>query len=635
MTARRVTALMALSLTLAVCGDDSSRTTDTRDDEDTGDTWVLDTSEDIEADSAGDDTAVSDTVVADSAEPDTSAGDASDDVEQTDTGGWEVGPVEPADLPATIDQRGSYLATHNICAQCHSSTTSSTAMRDAAGRPIGMYTLWRSTMMANASRDPFWRAMVSAEVARRPAAREAIEAKCLRCHAPALSAERELTDGAAPVMEDLADAAALDDNLGRDGVTCTVCHQIEPETLGTDASYDGGFVVNTRLEISAPHDQLSPGPMIPLSGYTPVTRDHMRDSGLCATCHTLRTATLDADGAPTGHTLVEQSPYLEWRNSAFQDEVDPGPKAASCQACHVPAYDEDGVLIETEVATAPNGFDYPLATPRSPIGRHLYVGGNTLLGSIFRDHAAKLNPDVPPAAFDATVTATRRQLQEATAVVTVLSASRDGDTLNVRARIDNLTGHKLPTGYPSRRLWLSLVARDSAGATVLASGRVDADGRLVDTNGDVLPSELPGGAPLPHRDVVTSPDDVVVYESIMADPAGAPTWSLMSAASYAKDNRLLPEGYSAVHEDAAATAPAGVDGDASFVGGSDEVSWALPLPSGAEVAEVEVSALYQPISARFAAELFAVRTEAVANFEWLYERADKAPELVSSDTRSL
>ena len=548
-------------------------------------------------------------------------------------GPWD-GPVEPAAVPAVVDQRGTYLATHTSCALCHASSTQSTALRDASGRPIGMHTLWRSSMMANAARDPFWRAMVSAEAARRPSVAGAITAKCMRCHAPALSAERELSDGPAVTLADR-DASGLDGNLARDGVTCTVCHQIEPDTLGTDASFDGHFAIHRVKEISAPHTNLVPGPMAPVSGFTPVTRDHMRDSGLCATCHTLRTGSLDADGIPTGHTLVEQSPYLEWRNSAFTTEGTPGPQAASCQACHVPTLDEDGQPIVTKVATAPSGGDFAPIAARSPVGRHLYVGGNTLISGLFRDFQAILNPGVPVAAFEATAAAARRQLEHDTATVTVLSATQDGATLHVRVRISNRAGHKLPTGYPSRRLWLSLVAQDAADAVVVASGTTDADGRIVGADGAPLPSEHPGGAPLPHRDLVNDPDAVVVYEAVMADPDGTPTWSLMSASRYHKDNRLLPEGYSPTHADAAATAPAAVDGDANFTGGADEVTYALTLPLGRTVARVTVSALYQAVSARFAAELFCVRTEAVANFEWLYERADKAPVVVARDVVDL
>ena len=599
---------------------------------------------DAAADVATDDTAAADaapgdTTVAEDATPDVAAADTevpADTLAPADTatpGPWD-GPVEPPGQPGVTDGRGTYLATHTSCALCHGTSSVANTLHDAAGRPIGMYLLWRSSMMANAARDPFWRAMVSAEAARRPAAAAAIEAKCLRCHAPALAAERELTDGADPAMADLA-ADGLTGNLARDGVTCTVCHQLEPDDFGAESSFDGHFEVNPRREISAPHDGLVPGPMANVSGYTPVPRDHMRDSGLCATCHTLRTGTLDADGLPEGHTLVEQSPYLEWRNSVFTTEGVPGAKAASCQACHVPTLDADGEPIKTKVATTPGGGSYPPGVARTPVGRHLLVGGNTLIGGMFRDHQALLNPEVPADAFATTVAAARRQLEQDTARVELLAAVQEGSTLSVHVRVTNLTGHKLPTGYPSRRLWVALTARTAAGAVALAVGAHDADGRLVDQAGAPLPSELPGGAPLPHGDHVTSPDDVVVYEVIMADSDGAPTWSLMGAASYLKDNRLLPEGYSAAHPDAAATAPAGLGGDADFTGGHDEVHYTLVLPAGLQVAEVEASLRYQTLAPRFAAELFRVRTEAVAHFEWFYLQADKSPVVVATDTRGL
>ena len=47
-----------------------------------------------------------------------------------------------------------------------------------------MVTYWRSTMMGNASKDPFWRAVVAEEVHRFPTLQQTIETTCTKCHAP-------------------------------------------------------------------------------------------------------------------------------------------------------------------------------------------------------------------------------------------------------------------------------------------------------------------------------------------------------------------------------------------------------------------------------------------------------------------
>ena len=63
-----------------------------------------------------------------------------------------------------------------ICAMCHSSLT------DEAGNDVSNDAQWRSTMMANAAKDPLWQAKISSEVDRNPQVQSIIEDKCSRCH---------------------------------------------------------------------------------------------------------------------------------------------------------------------------------------------------------------------------------------------------------------------------------------------------------------------------------------------------------------------------------------------------------------------------------------------------------------------
>ncbi len=542
-------------------------------------------------------------------------------------------PVPPDGLMGIEEVYGTYMATSPACQPCHSNAPGASALRDDEGGQVGQFDLWRASMKANAARDPFWRAMVSAEVAWHPGAKEAIEAKCTRCHAPALSSERKLLDGPAVSMADLS-RSDEEGHLALDGVTCTVCHQIRPDGLGTEASYTGNFEIGRGLEIYGPHENPFARPMRRHTGYDPVYGAHVLESALCGSCHTLRTDTIEPDGTPTGHGILEQGPYLEWRNSAFSTEGTPGEQAASCQSCHMPTEDEEGHEIVTAIARTPGGGDFGVP-PRSPYGRHLFVGGNVLIPSIFRDFQAQLRPDVPAAAFDAVVQRARAQLEERSARLEVLSAQVEGSDLVVQVRVVNLTGHKLPSAYPSRRAWLALEARNADGEVVLQVGRTDDEGRLLGADGMPLPSEAPGAPPQPHRDEVTSPDVPLVYEAIMADVDGQPTFSLLSAASYWKDNRLLPAGWRDDGPGAADTAPRGLGGDDDFVGGEDRVVFRLPLPAGASVEQVEVRLEYQVVAPRFAEELFQVRTREVAIFEYLYRRADRGPVTMARATADL
>jgi len=345
-------------------------------------------------------------------------------------------------------------------------------------------------MMANASRDPLWRAVVSAEVAATPSRAADIQQKCMSCHAPMAVADAGLAGGSAPWDGMLADDDRA--HLARDGVSCALCHQIEPEGLGTDNSFGAGFVIEGDGTIYGPHDNPLAMPMENRSGFSPTSSQHIRRSSLCATCHTLETDALAPDGQAAGFTLPEQMPYLEWRNSAFNDELaQPGPEAKSCQECHIPQTSDAGAPLSTAIARNPMGGDFGPVGERSPVGRHVFLGGNTFMLQILRDWSSVLRPHASTADFDQAIAQTRAQLAQRTATMSA-AASRNGGDVDVTVTLSNLTGHKFPTGHPARRAWLWLEAKQGD-QVLFQSGAFDARGRLVDGSGQVLPSETRGG----------------------------------------------------------------------------------------------------------------------------------------------
>lgn len=538
-----------------------------------------------------------------------------------------VVPVEGGSEPAA-------LAPSTACVACHSNAAGASAMRDAAGAPVAPYDLWRATMMANAARDPLWRAAVSAEVAATPARRAEIEAKCARCHAP-MAHRAGLDDHGTGSLLHALDCASPLGELARDGVSCTVCHGIAPTGLGTEASFGGGFELDASGRLFGPHAAPFAMPMRRHTGFTPAESAHVLDSALCGSCHTLETETLAADGRSEGMRFLEQAPYLEWRNSAWSDEgPNPGPLAASCQDCHVPTADARGAPIRTRIARNPGGRDFPPTRPREPFGRHLFVGGNVLVPALLRDHADELGAEAPPEAFDAVLAATREQLEQRSASVAIEAPVHDGARWVFEVRVENRAGHKLPTGHPTRRAWLRVVVRDARGEVLFASGTTDAEGRLLGADGRPLPSELAGGPVEPHRDVVRSADEVATYEAVMADADGAPTHTLLRAAAWRVDDRLLPRGWDAAHPDAARTAPVGVDGDADFEAGRDRVRFELGL-GAATPATIEAALVYQPLGARWAAELLRWDTPEVDTLRRLLAGADRSPVTLASARREL
>lgn len=518
------------------------------------------------------------------------------------------------------------------CATCHSNLPTNEVMQDEAGNGIAPYDLWQATMMANAARDPFWRAMVEAEGLFRPELRGAIEEKCMRCHAPMAKDD----SGDAPYL-DLLDEFEDRASLARDGVSCTVCHTMKPDGLGTEESFDGHFVTNREGLAYGPHDVKVTGPMTFHVGLKPVQGTHINEqSGLCGSCHTQHTDVFDDEGKPTGEHFDEQTIYLEWLNSMFTTEDDErGTRGRSCQSCHVPTRSEAGKPIEQFIARSPMGAPFRGQEKYQPVGRHIFVGGNTVIPQMLRDNGDDFWVTAPPEAFDRTIEAARDQLENRTASLQVdgakIERTTTGGVLRAEVTVRNLTGHKLPTGFPSRRMWLRVLAKDADGEVVFRSGDFDPRGRLIDKAGVLHSGESVGGPQHPHRDVVDGTGEPVVWQAVMSSPSGDPTYRLTAAGKWWKDDRLLPYGWTEDGPYAERTAARGVDGDEDFVAGQDAVSIAVPLPSGVTVASLEVSLHYQPIAPRFAEELFAiapkgVKAPNVKTFKKLWAEADTKPE---------
>jgi hypothetical protein len=498
---------------------------------------------------------------------------------------------------------GLAFASAERCALCHSESPRATAMRDSSGASVAPHGLWQATMMAGSARDPLFHAVLSAEVATFPALRETLETKCLRCHAPVLSATPEGTLGAPASLEELADEAAMS-AIAREGVTCLVCHQVLPDGLGEQASFSGSPRLTLERTAFGPHASPFTRPMRMHSGFTPAEGGQVLRAGLCGSCHTLFTPVHDADGNALGAHFGEQTPYLEWRSSSFGDGE------LTCQACHMPQTGVDGQRIRTRIARNPGGRDFPPVREREPFGRHVLAGGNTLVPALLAALARAGDDPVPAPAHQAKAAAAREVLTHA-ATVRVTAGQRDEASLRFEVEVDNLCGHKLPTGHPARRAWLRVRVLDGDGALLFASGEHDAHGRLIDGRGEVLAAERAGGPQWPHRGRVSLPDQVQVYEAVMADAQGAPTYRLLAGAAWAKDDRILPPGFAPSEEDAPHVAPHGTAADPDFVPGSDRVRFELGVPAGARDLRVEVELLYQPLGARWLDELAQVDTPQV------------------------
>ena len=194
--------------------------------------------------------------------------------------------------------------------------------------------------------------------------------------------------------------------------------------------------------------------------------------------------------------------------------------------------------------------------------------------------------------------------------------------------VRNLTGHKFPTGYPSRRAWLHLTVRGADGRVVFESGALTTSGSIVGNDNDEAAAAFE-----PHYEEITRPDQVQIYESIMGTPAGVPTTGLLQATQYLKDNRLLPRGF----DKATAATEIGVFGgaerDADFIGESDRIRYRMPLEAKGGIT-VEVELRYQPIAYRWARNLASYAAPEPKAFLNYYESlAPSSSLVVASATR--
>jgi hypothetical protein len=194
------------------------------------------------------------------------------------------------------------------------------------------------------------------------------------------------------------------------------------------------------------------------------------------------------------------------------------------------------------------------------------------------------------------------------------SACADAGAITVDVTVRNLAGHKLPSGFPSRRMWLHARVLDASGATVFESGAVDASGEIVGLDAGVEP----------HYETIVQSDQVQVYEAVMGDVHDRPTLRLLHAARYIKDNRLLPDGMPSDVADAEIR-PVGVALDANFGNGRDRVRYVVPTSGYRAPFTITVELLYQAIPPRPVAALAAYASPEIDRFMPLYRAASSAP----------
>ena len=367
-----------------------------------------------------------------------------------------------------------------------------------------------------------------------------------------------------------------------------------------ETSTTGNFQLGKEGEIYGPYrdDAIAPYAMEHATGLKPRHGEFLKSSRLCGSCHTVALPNIDRplDPAKPGlepdelnrsevvplfrgfHHHVEQATYLEWLNSEYENEFHPqNPRARTCQDCHMARglKDErhriDIPQLRTRIAAIQDAT-YPEAENLAPhdrldvryreegYRRHNFSGLNATLLTLFDQFDDVLGVRK---ADDMTGSATglaqavdgmARTARDDVAALEVAAGWEGPGRLAARVVVRNKVGHRFPSGVGFRRAFLefAIVQSDRSGAerVVWASGRTDELGVILGADGRPLPTE--SFAPDPatgrqryqgHHEVITSPDQVQVYETLLRDAKGRFTTSFVHGCATVKDNRLLPRGW--------------------------------------------------------------------------------------------
>lgn len=495
------------------------------------------------------------------------------------------------------------FVTSDQCSGCHDASSLSAATPnmiffDESGEQtkalnLSPYAEWRASPMGLAGRDPIFFAQLESETNHLPQLTSCIEQTCMRCHG--VMGSRQLAidtpgqgedncESLYPIpppagvpfgkefTRDVVQQWPHSDNndeqnyaaLGRDGISCTVCHRVSADSLGQEESFTGNFVTGPDTELYGPYadDTIVTAPMRNSVGITPKFGEQLASSDMCGSCHNILLPTFDNDGTRVGASY-EQSTHLEWTNSVYGQG---GPDYKSCNDCHMTTQYK-GEQLHTRIASIESNKSAPTTerlpdseitlTERSKFSRHQLHGLNVFLNQMFQQFPLVLgirqidgltSKGVTPPLLTG-MNSMMEMARSGTAEVEITSVELSPDN-QVRAsvKVVNKTGHYLPSGVGFRRVFLEVLIRDTAGDLIWASGRTNELGAIVDgLTENVLDFEQPGKfeEPIfqPHYQEITRGDQVQVYQEVITDSDNIITTSFLRRIKDLKNNRIKPRGY--------------------------------------------------------------------------------------------
>jgi hypothetical protein len=189
-------------------------------------------------------------------------------------------------------------------------------------------------------------------------------------------------------------------------------------------------------------------------------------------------------------------------------------------------------------------------------------------------------------------------LKAKTAKISIERIDVAAGRLQAEISVENLSGHKFPTAYPSRRAWLHVIVKDRDNRVMFESGALNANGSIQGNDNDSEATRFE-----PHYFEIASADQVQIYEDIMVGANNVPTTGLLTAVRFIKDNRLLPKGFNKQVVDQQIAPQGEAMKDTDFTSGGDKIRYSVPLGNAQGPFQVEAELLFQPISYRWANNL--------------------------------
>jgi hypothetical protein len=489
-------------------------------------------------------------------------------------------------------------------------------------------------MMGLAGRDPIFFSQLNSEStvhknlqgqANPPAF---VQNLCLHCHGVMGQRQFQIDNGPNALLTraELNETNSKYGALGRDGVSCAVCHHITEEGLGDPSTFTGDFNVGAASEVYGPYTDVATYPMTSALGITPISSTAIEDPAMCGSCHTIVLPVYDKNGnqvienaAPK--TFLEQATFPEWLNSKFS--------TVPCQTCHMPAefhgdpLNPNPVLAYKIANIEDNTFPaVPFREPdaditmdvQQPFSRHLLLGINTFALEMFKQFRREqglyaLDPYLPGkfapiiSGQDLAISESVNEATTQTATVQILSAATSNGILTADVLVTNLAGHSFPSGVGFRRAFVNFQVLDSTGKELWGSGDTSPDGVILGANRKPLvteffnPRQQTFQAHYWKGNPITNQNEVQIYEELVTDPQGQLTTSFLSLDNKVKDNRLQPQGWSTAGPFAEETGPTGEaandpDYTTTDSPGSNTVRYEVPLTDKIKGAAVVQATLY-------------------------------------------